>query len=54
MNYPETYKKIFERLRAELTAAKDSPHAIQHLIVLLGIPIAYPVSLCGQNERVQR
>ncbi|ESZ96425.1 hypothetical protein SBOR_3157 [Sclerotinia borealis F-4128] len=42
VNYPETYKKIFDRLRAELTAAKASPNPIQHLIILLGIPIAYP------------
>ncbi|RAL63865.1 hypothetical protein DID88_003508 [Monilinia fructigena] len=42
VNYPETYTKIFNRLRAELTAAKASPSPIQHLIVLLGIPIAYP------------
>ncbi|KAF7896042.1 hypothetical protein EAF00_006057 [Botryotinia globosa] len=42
VNYPETYKKIFDRLREELTAAKDSPNPIQHLIILLGIPIAYP------------
>ncbi|KAA8566871.1 hypothetical protein EYC84_009970 [Monilinia fructicola] len=42
VNYPETYTKIFNRLKAELTAAKASPSPIQHLIVLLGIPIAYP------------
>ncbi|KAI9644582.1 hypothetical protein NHQ30_006603 [Ciborinia camelliae] len=42
VNYPETYTKIFDRLRAELTAAKESPNSIQHLVVLLGIPIAYP------------
>ncbi|KAJ8061232.1 hypothetical protein OCU04_010304 [Sclerotinia nivalis] len=42
VNYPATYKKIFDRLRAELTAAKASPNPVQHLIVLLGIPIAYP------------
>lgn len=50
MNYPETYKKIFDRLREELTIAKDSPNSIQHLIILLGIPIAYPVSLMLQFE----
>lgn len=44
MNYPETYEKIFTRLRAELTDAKASSSPIQHLIILLGIPIAYPVS----------
>jgi PhoD related phosphatase len=38
INYPETYSKIFERLESELSA----DHAIRHLIVLLGVPIAYP------------
>ncbi|PQE21094.1 transcription factor protein [Rutstroemia sp. NJR-2017a WRK4] len=53
VNYPETYKKIFTRLRAELTAAKASPSPIQHLIILLGIPIAYP-SLDGAIEVLQQ
>lgn len=44
VNYPETYDLIFTRLRTELAAAASSPSPIQHLIVLLGIPIAYPVS----------
>jgi len=43
VNYPETYEIIFARLRKELAAAKESSSPIQHLIVLLGIPIAYPV-----------
>lgn len=38
VNYPETYDLIFSRLRQELTAAPE----IHHLIILLGIPIAYP------------
>ena len=39
VNYPETYDLIFERLQRELTAANGH---IRHLILLLGIPIAYP------------
>ncbi|KAL2067156.1 hypothetical protein VTL71DRAFT_1580 [Oculimacula yallundae] len=42
VNYPETYQIIFDRLRKELSAAKASPSPISHLVVLLGIPIAYP------------
>ena len=42
VNYPETYDIIFDRLRKELGAAKSSSSPIKHLIVLLGIPIAYP------------
>jgi hypothetical protein len=42
VNYPETYRIIFDRLRKELAAAAASSNPIQHLIVLLGIPIAYP------------
>ncbi|KAG9242756.1 hypothetical protein BJ878DRAFT_513928 [Calycina marina] len=41
VNYPETYDIIFERLRKELGDAKASS-PIKHLIILLGIPIAYP------------
>lgn len=44
VNYPETYDVIFDRLNKELSEAVSSGTAIQHLIVLLGIPIAYPVS----------
>lgn len=43
VNYPETYKLIFARLRQELSDAASSGRPIQHLILLLGIPIAYPV-----------
>ncbi|KAI9738709.1 MAG: hypothetical protein M1834_008214 [Cirrosporium novae-zelandiae] len=39
VNYPETYELIFQRLETELTAAKGT---IKHLILLLGVPIAYP------------
>ncbi|EHK99489.1 hypothetical protein M7I_4647 [Glarea lozoyensis 74030] len=42
VNYPETYEIISDRLRRELSAAKNSSSPIQHLVVLLGIPIAYP------------
>jgi hypothetical protein len=42
VNYPETYEIIFNRLREELGAAKNSDSPIKHLVVLLGIPIAYP------------
>jgi hypothetical protein len=45
VNYPETYDLIFDRLYSELSAAANSPSPIKHMIVLLGIPIAYPVSL---------
>ncbi|KAF2456773.1 hypothetical protein BDY21DRAFT_287250 [Lineolata rhizophorae] len=38
INYPETYDLIFKRASAELSANKD----IKHLILLLGVPIAYP------------
>ncbi|EGD93998.1 hypothetical protein TESG_01527 [Trichophyton tonsurans CBS 112818] len=39
VNYPETYDAIFARLEKEFTAAKGE---IKHLILLLGVPIAYP------------
>ncbi|KAI9051101.1 hypothetical protein LZ554_005205 [Drepanopeziza brunnea f. sp. 'monogermtubi'] len=42
VNYPETYDIIFSRLQKELSAYKSSSTPIQHLVVLLGIPIAYP------------
>ena len=38
INYQDTYELIFSRVRSELSAAKE----IKHLIVLLGVPIAYP------------
>lgn len=47
VNYPETYALIFDRLSQELSAAQDAGTPFRHLILLLGIPIAYPVSeLC--------
>ncbi|EHK26522.1 uncharacterized protein TRIVIDRAFT_52484 [Trichoderma virens Gv29-8] len=42
VNYPETYDLIFQRARDELSAAARSGQPIRHLILLLGIPIAYP------------
>ncbi|OAA49312.1 Alkaline phosphatase D-related protein [Metarhizium rileyi] len=42
VNYPETYRLIFERLGRELGEAVSSGRPIKHLILLLGIPIAYP------------
>ncbi|KAK8044660.1 hypothetical protein PG993_004684 [Apiospora rasikravindrae] len=42
VNYPETYDMIFDRLRYELSNAEQSGQGFKHLIVLLGIPIAYP------------
>ncbi|KIW10368.1 hypothetical protein PV08_11330 [Exophiala spinifera] len=39
VNYPDTYDLIFDRLDTELRAARGE---IKHLILLLGVPIAYP------------
>ena len=39
VNYPKTYELIWNRVNLELTRQEG---AIKHLIVLLGIPIAYP------------
>lgn len=39
VNYPATYEAIFNRLEKELTAANGE---IKHLVLLLGVPIAYP------------
>lgn len=38
INYPETYKMIFDRLDKEFGANKN----LKHLVLLLGVPIAYP------------
>jgi hypothetical protein len=45
VNYPETYQMIYDRVTSELARAAASDRPIHHLVVLLGIPIAYPVSL---------
>ncbi|GAM86060.1 hypothetical protein ANO11243_040700 [Dothideomycetidae sp. 11243] len=39
INYEKTYDLIFERVNAQLAAAKG---ALKHVILLLGVPIAYP------------
>lgn len=45
VNYPETYDAIFSRLRNEMEVARTSGKPIKHLILLLGIPVAYPVRM---------
>ncbi|KAI8956735.1 hypothetical protein F5Y11DRAFT_138795 [Daldinia sp. FL1419] len=42
VNYPETYDLIFGRVQDELGAAIAAGRPFRHLILLLGIPIAYP------------
>ncbi|KAI1116805.1 hypothetical protein F5Y14DRAFT_33881 [Nemania sp. NC0429] len=42
VNYPETYDLIFDRVQSELRVAARTGHPFRHLILLLGIPIAYP------------
>ncbi|KAB5551369.1 hypothetical protein GE09DRAFT_1174310 [Coniochaeta sp. 2T2.1] len=42
VNYPETYNQIFDRLRQELSSEAEAGTPYKHLILLLGIPIAYP------------
>jgi hypothetical protein len=39
VNYPETYDLIFDRLDREVAGSNGE---IKHLILLLGVPIAYP------------
>lgn len=39
INYPETYKLLFDHVDKQLAASQGE---VKHLIVLLGIPIAYP------------
>ncbi len=43
INYPETYDLILGRVVRELSEAAATSRPIKHLVVLLGIPIAYPV-----------
>lgn len=47
VNYPETYDTIFERVRSELASAGNKE--ITHLLVLLGVPIAYPRLIWLEN-----
>ena len=49
VNYPETYDLVFERVKFELSAASSGPNRINHLVVLLGIPIAYPRLIWLEN-----
>lgn len=42
VNYPDTYDLLFQRVRSELSAPSTPNGKITHLILLLGIPIAYP------------
>ncbi|KAI1460508.1 hypothetical protein F4805DRAFT_454930 [Annulohypoxylon moriforme] len=42
VNYEETYDLIFNRVREELGKAQAAGQPFRHLILLLGIPIAYP------------
>ncbi|PNS18964.1 hypothetical protein CAC42_6059 [Sphaceloma murrayae] len=39
INYPQTYDLIFDRVSREIAASNGN---IKHLILLLGVPIAYP------------
>lgn len=45
INYPETYKLLFDRLDKEFSANKE----LKHLILLLGVPIAYPRLIWLEN-----
>lgn len=51
VNYPETYDLIFKRVGTELRDAQQAGRPYRHLILLLGIPIAYPVSLSSTSTR---
>ncbi|KAJ9157812.1 Transcription factor [Pleurostoma richardsiae] len=42
VNYPETYDLIFNRLEQELSDAAKAGTPYNHVLLLLGIPIAYP------------
>lgn len=52
VNYPETYDLVFSRLRQELGAAASAGTPFKHLILLLGIPVAYPVCLLSSFTAV--
>ncbi len=49
VNYPETYDLIFERVKFELSSASARLNKMTHLVVLLGIPIAYPRLIWLEN-----
>ncbi|KAI9845329.1 MAG: hypothetical protein M1837_004951 [Sclerophora amabilis] len=46
INYPETYDLVFQRLNTELAHKAGQ---IKHLVVLLGVPIAYPRLIWLEN-----
>ncbi|KAI9790513.1 MAG: hypothetical protein M1816_005020 [Peltula sp. TS41687] len=46
INYPDTYDLLFRRLDSELTAARGE---IKHVLMLLGVPIAYPRLIWLEN-----
>ncbi|KAI9747145.1 MAG: hypothetical protein M1815_004562, partial [Lichina confinis] len=46
INYPETYDLIFDRVDRELSRAGGR---IKHLLVLLGVPVAYPRLMWLEN-----
>jgi hypothetical protein len=45
INTPETYQMIFDRMAKEFTANPD----LKHLVLLLGVPIAYPRLIWLEN-----
>lgn len=45
INYPETYKMLFDRLDKEFSANTE----LKHLVLLLGVPIAYPRLIWLEN-----
>ena len=47
VNYPETYDLIFERVQSDLSTA--SKNEVTNLLVLLGVPIAYPSLIWLEN-----
>ena len=49
VNYPETYNLTFQRVRSEISPATAGLNKINHLIVLLGVPIAYPRLIWLEN-----
>lgn len=50
INYPETYDLIFKKIDSDLSSAANAgPDKVSHLIVLLGVPIAYPRLIFLEN-----
>ncbi|KAL7266373.1 hypothetical protein RUND412_011084 [Rhizina undulata] len=47
VNIPETYDLMFDRLKTELTG--EEGRNVRHLVILLGVPIAYPRFLWLEN-----